>query len=137
MNHGGWNSISTLLRPPPPPGHLTVLILKPFWDNSRHYNMVNIRIFRVKKFSKSEMRMQGRKKDAPNTFFIYGYIGFELTVKDHSHREIVNRLPPHGLLFPVSSKGLFICIIPYVRITHTTAFATPVVEYWRAGVNNK
>ena len=33
-------------------------------------------------------------------------------VKDHSDSEIGNPLPPHGLLFPISSKGYFICIIP-------------------------
>ena len=32
-------------------------------------------------------------------------------VKDHSDSERVNLLPPHGLLFPISSKGSFICII--------------------------
>ena len=50
-------------------------------------------------------------------------------VKDHSDSEIGNPLPPHGLLFPISSKGSFICIIPN-RIPHTTAFVTPVVEHW-------
>ena len=28
-------------------------------------------------------------------------------VKDHSHSEKGNPLPPHGLLFPISSKGSF------------------------------
>ena len=50
-------------------------------------------------------------------------------VKDHSDSERGNQLPPHGLLFPISSKGSFKCIIPD-RITHTTAFVTPVVEHW-------
>ena len=50
-------------------------------------------------------------------------------VKDHSDSERGNPLLPHGLLFPISSKGSFICIIPD-RITHTTAFVTPVVEHW-------
>ena len=36
---------------------------------------------------------------------------------------------PHGLLFPIRSKGSFICTIPD-RITHTTAFFTPVMEHW-------
>ena len=40
-----------------------------------------------------------------------------------------NLLPPHRLLFPISSKGSFICIIPD-RITHTMAFVTPVVDHW-------
>ena len=33
-------------------------------------------------------------------------------VKDHSGSERENPLPPHGLLFPISSKGYFICNIP-------------------------
>ena len=50
-------------------------------------------------------------------------------VKDHSDSERGNPLPPHGLLFPISSKGSFICTIPD-RITHTMAFVTRVVEQW-------
>ena len=33
-------------------------------------------------------------------------------VKDHSDNERGNPLPPHGLVFPISSKGSFICTIP-------------------------
>ena len=33
-------------------------------------------------------------------------------VKDHSDIERGNPLPPHGLLFPINSKGSFICTIP-------------------------
>ena len=51
-------------------------------------------------------------------------------VTDHSDSEKGNPLPPHGLLFPISSKGSFICTIPTDRIPHTTAFVTPVVEHW-------
>ena len=41
-----------------------------------------------------------------------------------------NPLPPHRLLLSINSKkGSFICTIPD-RITHTTAFVTPVVEHW-------
>ena len=50
-------------------------------------------------------------------------------VKDHSDSERGNPVPPHRLLFSISSKGSFICIIPD-RITHTTAFVTPVVDHW-------
>ena len=39
-------------------------------------------------------------------------------VKDNSDSERGNLLPPHGLLFPINSKGSFICTIPD-RITHT------------------
>ena len=51
-------------------------------------------------------------------------------VKDHSDSERGNQLLPHGLLFPISSKGSFICIIPD-RLAHTTAFVKPVVEHLR------
>ena len=41
---------------------------------------------------------------------------------DHSNSERVNPLPPHRLLFYMHH--------PTDRITHTTAFVTPVVEHW-------
>ena len=50
-------------------------------------------------------------KDALNTFYLRLY-GVEHMVKDHSDSERGNLLPPHRLLFPISSKGSFICIIP-------------------------
>ena len=57
-----------------------------------------------------------------STHFIYiGHV-----VKDHSDSERENLLL-HGLLFPISSKGSFICTD---RITHTMTFVTPVVEQW-------
>ena len=68
--------------------------------------------------------------------------GFRHMVKDHSDRltpththtqskrEYENPLlSVHGLVFPISNKGSFICIILY-RISHTMAFVTPVVEHW-------
>ena len=51
-------------------------------------------------------------------------------VKDHSDSEKGNLLPPHRLLLSINSKGSFICTNPTDRITHTTAFVTPVVEHW-------
>ena len=51
-------------------------------------------------------------------------------VKDHSDSEKGNPLPPHRLLFPINSKGSFICHHPPDRTAHTTAIATPVVERW-------
>ena len=50
-------------------------------------------------------------------------------VKDHFDNEKGNLLLPHTLLFPINSKGSFICTIPD-RIAHTMAFVTPVVEHW-------
>ena len=64
-----------------------------------------------------------------STHFIYGYMASDHAVKDHSDSEKGNPLPPHRLLFPINSKGSFICIIPD-RIAHTMAFVTPVVEHW-------
>ena len=78
--------------------------------------------------------LTGRKEgnvlfnDALNTFYLRLY-GVKHMLKDNTDSERGNPLPPHGLLFSISSKGSFICIIPD-RITHTTAFVTPVVEHW-------
>ena len=49
--------------------------------------------------------------DALNTFYLWLY-GISHMVKGHSDSERGNPLPPHRLLFPISSKGSFICIIP-------------------------
>ena len=51
-----------------------------------------------------------------STHFIYGYMTSD-------------GKGPHGLLFPINSKGSFICTIPTDRVAHTTAFITPVVEH--------
>ena len=45
--------------------------------------------------------------DALNTFYLLLY-GVIHMVKDHSDSERVNLLPPHGILFLISSKGSFI-----------------------------
>ena len=42
--------------------------------------------------------------DALNTFYLRLY-GVRHMVKDHSDSEKGNPLPPHWLLFPISSKG--------------------------------
>ena len=49
--------------------------------------------------------------DTLNIFYLQLY-GVKHIVKDHSDSERGNPLPPHGLLFPISSKGSFICTIP-------------------------
>ena len=64
-----------------------------------------------------------------STHFILRLYGVGHMVKDHSDSEKGNPLPTHGVLFPINSKGYFICTIPH-RIAHTTAFVTPVVEHW-------
>ena len=47
-------------------------------------------------------------KDALNKFYLRLF-GIRHMVKDHSDSERGN---PHRLLFPISSKGSFICTIP-------------------------
>ena len=47
-------------------------------------------------------------------------------VKDHPESERGNLLPPHGLLFSISSKGFYMHN-PIDRIALTTVFVTPVV----------
>ena len=46
-----------------------------------------------------------------STHFLYGYMASDI-VKYHSDSESGNPLPPHGLLFPISSQGPFMVIIP-------------------------
>ena len=49
--------------------------------------------------------------DALNTFYLRLY-GVRHMVKGPSNSEKGNPLPPHRLLFPINSKGSFICTIP-------------------------
>ena len=49
--------------------------------------------------------------DALNTFYLRLY-GVRYMVKNQSDMERGNPLPPHRLLFSISSKCSFICIIP-------------------------
>ena len=80
----------------------------------------------------------GRKEmflfnDVLNTFYLPFY-GVGHMVKDHSDSERGNPLPPHGLLFPISSKGSFICTIPQ------TGWHIPqplVHQSWSTGWNEK
>ena len=47
-----------------------------------------------------------------STHFVYSYMALDIImVNDHSDSERGNPLPPHGLLFPISIKGSFICVI--------------------------
>ena len=62
--------------------------------------------------------------DTLNTIYFRLY-GVRHMIKGNSDSERGNPLPPHGLIFPIRSKGSCICII-----RHTTAFATSVVEHW-------
>ena len=62
------------------------------------------------------MRGHGKGKEmlyltTHSTYYLRLY-GVGHMVKDHSDSERGNPLPPHRLLFSISSKGSFICIIP-------------------------
>ena len=63
------------------------------------------------------LQLYGKKEgnvlfnDILNTFYIRLY-GVKHMVKDHSDSERGNPLLPHRLLFLISRKGSFICIIP-------------------------
>ena len=68
----------------------------------------------------TELQNKGRKEgnvlfnDALNTFYLRLY-GIGHMVKYHSDSKRGNLLP-HGLLFPISSKGSFICTIPQIGL---------------------
>ena len=47
-----------------------------------------------------------------STHFILWLYSVGHMVKDHSDSKRGNPLPLHGLLFPINSKGSFICTIP-------------------------
>ena len=61
---------------------------------------------------------KGRKErnvlfnDALNIFYLRLY-GVGHMVKDHSDSERGNLMPPHGLLFPISSKSSLMCSLCY------------------------
>ena len=73
-----------------------------------YYSMFYEKIMHVTK--------EGRKEifylTTHSTHFILRLYGIGHMVKDHSDSERGNLLPQHGLLFPISSKGSFICTIP-------------------------
>ena len=70
-------------------------------------------------YSDSNIYTIGRKDifylTTHSTHFILRLYGVGHMVKDHSHSERGNPLSPHGLLFPINSKGSFICTIPQTR----------------------
>ena len=93
-------------------------------DNNSDMSRLNIKIFVNEitvqnNYANSifEFSKEGRNvlfNHALNTFYVRLY-GVSHMVKDHSDSERGNLLPPHVLLFPISSKGYFICIIPQTR----------------------
>ena len=71
--------------------------------------------------------------DALNTFYLRLY-GVRNMVKDHSDSEKGNPLPPHRLLFLISSKGYFICTI----LQTGQHIPRPLLnQWWSTGWNEK
>ena len=64
------------------------------------------------RFTEQEGRMEMFYFTTHSTQFILLLYGVGHMVKDHSDSEGGNPLPPHRLLFPINSKGSFICTIP-------------------------
>ena len=58
--------------------------------------------------------------DALNTFYLRLY-GVRHMIKEHTDSERGNPLPPQCFYYMQHTNG---------KITHTTAFVTPVVEHW-------
>ena len=79
-----------------------VLVDEKRWAKYRHCKKI---------IPKSEGKEENVLFNDALTFYLRLY-GVGHMVKDHSDSEIGNPLPPHGLLFPINSKGSFICIIP-------------------------
>ena len=77
--------------------------------------------------------------DALNTFYLRLY-GVRHMVKDHPDNERGNPLPPHRLLFPISSKGSFICTIPQTELMYTIyiyvyiKWNSNILNYTRVGM---
>ena len=65
-------------------------------------------------FRRKGLGREGRKEmfylTTLNTFYLR-LNGIRHMVKDHTDSKKGNLLPSHGLFFPISSKGSFICII--------------------------
>ena len=81
--------------------------------------------------------VEGRKEmfylTTHSTHFIYGYMASNM-VEDHSDGERGIPLPPHRLLFPINSKGSFICTIPQTGLH----IPQPLLhQSWSTGWNEK
>ena len=68
-----------------------------------------------------------------STHFILRLYGVGHMVKDHSDSERGNPLPPHGLLFPINSKGSFICTIPQTGAGRSSEVERSFMVRWVVG----
>ena len=89
--------------------------LPPQQIGKQSLNFIYLELIITKYYLFIYLQYVGRKEgnvlfnDTLNTFYLRLY-GVRHMVKDHSVSERGIPLPPHGLLFPISSKGSFICI---------------------------
>ena len=72
-----------------------------------------LNLFNVEQLDREMSIKQGNVlfNDALHIFYLRLY-GVGHMVKGHSDSERGNPLQPHGLLFPISGKGCFICTNP-------------------------
>ena len=93
--------------------NITSLTLRPF-INTTFLRLIVSRVCDVRLEQIRTGRQEGNifLLTTHSTHFILRLYGVGHMVKDHSDSERGNPLPPHGLLFPINSKGYFICIIP-------------------------
>ena len=112
----GWNNSSTSLLPNI--SSLTQLLEQDDCTPPKCGDLSHIPIKGCSSFKYCKAWRQERERernvlfnDALNTFYLRLY-GVRHMVKDHSDSEKGNPLPPHRLLFPINSKGSFICTIP-------------------------
>ena len=94
--------------------HLRQSISEALWifslKYSRHFELIILFVC-VKTNNHTNNRKEGNVLLMTHSYLRLYRV--EHMVKDHSNSERGNPLPPHTLLFPVSSKGSFICIIPH------------------------
>ena len=108
------NNCLSYHSPPPPPRFLRQCYSTfNFSANKNRKQNRNSTLF-VQTETKTETEAKFHNRTSlHSTHFILRLYGVGHMVKDHSDNERGNPLPPYGLLFPINSKGYFICIIPY------------------------
>ena len=118
---GGYGVNGGTMAPqaPPPPPHSYAIVLNTkgsFIIKCCCDILVDARdvMNKCNTYHEYEVTKEGRKCFYLTTLSTHFYLwlyGIRHKAKDHSDSERGNPLPPHGLLFPVNSKGSFICTI--------------------------
>ena len=122
----GYGNSSHLAPPPPLPPHLKCNLmatgwLAVFWFSNLQNRRLKLDLVHVLGLINplntpatysERMEREMFYLTTHSTHFYLRLYGVRHLVKDHSDSERGNPLPPHRLLFPISSKGSFICTIP-------------------------